>query len=84
MNYERQRENLSEIMQKIQELEQKINATNRYLEEIEEDLTYTVELIRNYQRKVEESSRFDTILVNILLFTVGLLLGFALAILFFK
>ena len=73
-----------EIVKKIEELEQRINVINNRLEEIEEDLTYTVELIMKYQQKVERSSKVETITVYVLLFTVGVLLGFALALLFIK
>jgi len=73
-----------EIVKKIEELEQRINVINNRLEEIEEDLTYTVELIMKYQQKVERSSKTETITVYVLLFTVGVLLGFALALLFIK
>jgi len=73
-----------EILKKLEELEQRVNVINNRLEEIEEDLTYTVELIMKYQQKVERSSRTETITVYVLLFTVGVLLGFALALLFIK
>jgi len=73
-----------EILKKLEELEQRINVINNRLEEIEEDLTYAVELIMKYQQKVERSSKTETITVYVLLFTVGVLLGFALALLFIK
>jgi predicted nuclease with TOPRIM domain len=75
---------LEEILKKNEELEHKVNVINNRLEEMEEDLTYITELLMKYQQRVEKGSKIDTLIVNVLLFTVGGLLGFSIALLLLK
>ena len=51
---------------------------------MDEDLTYLAELVNRYLKKTEKISRTDFIIVNALFFATGFLLGFALALLFFR
>ena len=68
----------------LEELRKKIEENRERLNDISEDITYLTELVMRYIKISERGKKVDTILVNVLFFTVGVLLGFAIALLFLK
>ena len=68
----------------LEELGKKIEENRERLNDISEDITYLTELVMRYIKLSEQGKKVDTVLVNILFFTVGVLLGFAIALLFLK
>lgn len=68
----------------LEELRKKIEENRERLNDISEDITYLTELVMRYIKLSEQGKKVDTILVNVLFFTVGVLLGFAIALLFLK
>ena len=68
----------------LEELKRKIEENRERLNDISEDITYLTELVMRYIKLSEQGKKVDTILVNVLFFTVGVLLGFAIALLFLK
>jgi len=68
----------------LEELKKRIEENRERLNDISEDITYLTELIMRYIKLSERGKKVDSILVNVLFFTVGVLLGFAVALLFLK
>jgi hypothetical protein len=75
---------LNQILTDLEGIKKKIDSQSRRIEEMDEDLTYLAELVNRYLKKTEKISRTDFIIVNALFFATGFLLGFALALLFFR
>jgi chromosome segregation ATPase len=74
----------NQVLTDLEEIKKKIDSQNRRIEELDEDLTYLAELVNRYLKKAEKISRTDFIIVNALFFATGFLLGFGLALLFFR
>ena len=74
----------SEVLSTLKEIKKNLAQNTEKLEDLEEDISYFIDILKRYIAQVEKSKNIDTIIVNILFFSLGLLLGFALTLLFFK
>ena len=73
-----------EFLKRFEELKRDISSVREKIEELEEDIDYLVDIFKRYIAQAERSRKVDFLLVNILFFLLGLLLGFTGALLLFK
>ena len=73
-----------EFLKRFEELKRDISSVREKIEELEEDIDYLVDIFKRYISQAERSRKVDFLLVNILFFLLGLLLGFTGALLLFK
>lgn len=72
------------ILEELREINIRLDEQLDRLNEISDDLTYLTELLMRYIKMNEGAKKVDNFLVNTLFFTVGILLGFSIALLMLK
>jgi hypothetical protein len=78
------KQKLDNILEEIEKLKKTIENIKESCEEAESTGEVTLNTVNNFFRLVQRSKNIDNYIINILLFSIGALLGFAIAILFFS
>ena len=78
------KQKLDELLEEIEKLKKTLESIKEACEEAESTGEVTLNTINNFIRLIQRSKNIDNYIINILLFSIGALLGFAIAILFFS
>ena len=78
------KQRLDKVLEELEKLKKTVESIKETCEEAESTGEITLSTVNNFFRLVQRSKNIDSYIINILLFSIGALLGFAIALLFFS
>ena len=78
------KQKLETIIEELEQLKKTVENIKETCEEAESTSEVTLNTVNNFFRLVQKAKSIDNYIINILLFSIGALLGFAIALIFFS
>jgi len=78
------KQKLETIIEELEQLKKTVETIKETCEEAESTSEVTLNTVNNFFRLVQKAKSIDNYIINILLFSIGALLGFAIALIFFS